>query len=187
LKLKRIFILPETGGIPMSERHVIGAYVTHQEALNVLNNLVSQGIDREKLTLLSPHVHKEDEILGFIPRGGVAAWGSLYGALWGIALGVVVAFVSMLPIPSEEPFLIRLATLLLFGVSLGGLAGLTLGGLTSWSLAPRFFISPDLFQSENRFCVVYDTTHPGALRARELVLTLERQSSGIFPAGSQAV
>ncbi len=158
----------------MSERHIVGVYPTFAEAELLLSALSKHGFNRSRLSIVSPHVHHEDEIIGFVPRGNVAAWGAMHGALWGMALGVLVAFLAQLPLPSTDPFWIRAVVLFLFGIALGGAAGLIVGGMTSYSLAPRFFIAPDVSMANERYSLVLDAPALTASRARDMVLTFEK-------------
>lgn len=171
----------------MSERHVVGVYASYAEAETILSALSEHGFNRSRLSIVSPHVHHEDEIIGFVPRGNVAAWGAVHGALWGMALGVLVAFLAQLPQPSTDPFWLRAVVLFLFGVTFGGTAGLIVGGMTAYSLAPRFFIAPDVSLANERFSLVLDATAPAATRARDMVLTFEKTSPIGLDASAQAI
>ena len=158
----------------MQERRVVGVYNEYAQAQEAVESLHRAGYRPLDLSVVSPHVHNEKDIFGFVNRSSVLAWGSFYGALWGAPVGILATFLARLSFPVFGPFWIEMVMVVLFGVALGGLAGFILGGLASWSVAPRFLISQDMRLVSSKYSTCLVGTEETARSARDLLLSHER-------------
>lgn len=168
----------------MKERRVVGSFETFAQAHDAFEVLVHRGYGQSNMAIVSPTVHGEKEILGFTPRSSVAASGAFHGALWGAALGVLVAFLIMLTVPAVRGFWLNALMTFLFGFSLGGLAGIVIGMLTSWSLAPDFIIAQDGESYAHRYALCLSATEETARKARHVLLEHERTLERSEPAAT---
>ena len=162
----------------MQERRVAGVYDEYEHAQEALESLRHSGFRSEDLSVVSPHVHGEDQLFGFTNRSSLLAWGCFYGALWGMPIGILATFLARLSFPVFGPFWLEMLMVILYGVVLGGTAGLILGGLASWSVAPRFFISQDMRLVASKYSAVVVGSEETVRKARDILLSQERSRHG---------